>query len=82
MIPNELRKKKDNCVSFWYVDIDTLNISHGGALKALQELQAYPGVQSVDILPLLRDPTGISEEGYYEILDYLTRFIDGPIASF
>lgn len=81
MTPQEVIDARGKSVCFWYLDIDILNKYYGGALNSLLSLKRYPGVKSVDILPLECDPIGASEERYYEILSMLARYADGPVAK-
>ena len=77
MMPEQLRNIKNPPVSFLYVDIDVLNKQFNGVLQALGEIQKYPGVKRVDILPILRDGDGIDEYAYYELLSCLEQYIKG-----
>ena len=56
----------DYSVVFWYLDINILNKHHGGVMKCLNGLLKYPGVGSVDVLPI---------EGCYTNIDELNTIL-------
>jgi hypothetical protein len=61
-------------VLFWHLDIDILNKYYGGALNSLKHLTEYPGVSSVEILPIEGGfPSSI--EQYDDLLNTLTKYI-------
>ncbi len=68
---------KKSLVTFWHVDIDILNKECHGVLKALNKIQESPGVKSVDILPIMRDPHGLQEDEYYDLVHYISTFANG-----
>ena len=50
--PKEIREIVGCSVVFWYLDIDILNKHYNGVMHCLNGLLHYPGVKSVDILPI------------------------------
>jgi hypothetical protein len=82
LCPKAVREEKGLSVGFWYLDIDILNKHYCGVMSALSGLLTYPGVAKVDILPFEREVDGLSEEQWYELLDALVAYKDGPIAKY
>lgn len=63
IISKEMRDIVGYSMVFWYLDVEVLNQRRGGVLACLQEIQSYPGVSRVDVLPL---------EGKYD--DYMGKW--------
>jgi hypothetical protein len=75
IMPKEVREKKGLSVGFWYLDADVLNTYYGGCINALYHLRKYPGVASVNILPIkMKRPT--SDDDYDLIESYLVKYMN------
>lgn len=73
---DEMRKLVGYSVVFWYIDVDILNKHYGGVVNCLNELLKYPGVSSVDILPLEGNYDNFIRN-YDQITNILMKYIDG-----
>ena len=57
---------------FWYLDIDILNKYYYGVMNCLNGLLKYPGVGSVDILPI----EGHYNENFDELNTILIQYVN------
>lgn len=75
----KIRKLKGLSVGFWYLDVLILNKHYGGVLKALSDLLSYPGVESVDILDVEKNPNRLYNNEFNELQEYLLKYLDGSV---
>lgn len=72
---NEIREATGHSVVFWYLDIDILNKKYGGVMNCLNKLSEYPGVCSVDILPI----EGCFIGKFDDLMNILMQYVYGVI---
>ena len=72
----KIRDLVDISVGFWYLDVDILNKHYFGVINSLNDLLRYPGVKSVDVLPIEGvSPCMLTNEQYDELTDNLLQYI-------
>jgi len=70
----EIQEIVDYSVVFWYLDINILNKYYGGVMDCLNGLLKYPGVGSVDILPIKGH---YNDENFDDLTTILIQYVHG-----
>ena len=69
-------------VAMYHLDVDISNKHFGGAFKGILELSQNPAIKSVDILPITRDMSWLSEEMHYDLMSCLKDYAEGAAGKY